>query len=256
MPSTASSDDETLTDLLRKVADVTINDSEDKDAFSWFLDLGQDEALDQYMKEVTTTSEAITHWNNVPVHINDIRQLLSGAWLNDEIINAFGEYLKILGSDTHFFNSFFYAFLARQGYPGVRRWTKKIRLTDFKRVFIPVNVSDSHWVCAVMDFERQEIIGYDSMMSNSRMTAILHKLRDYLVEEVADKNLDLSCVTKYKLKCATCPQQTDGSSCGLFVCAIGAQAFLNREISFTQDDVHGFRRWIAYYLLRLSDDTS
>lgn len=68
----------------------------------------------------------------------DMRTLLPGKWLNDEVINFYGvmigrraakaEQEKIDGFlKVHVFTTFFWSKLFSAGYMGVRRWTRKVR---------------------------------------------------------------------------------------------------------------------------------
>ena len=96
---------------------------------------------------------------NIPLGPNDIALLQDRRWLNDEVIYwwktyAFGSCSRRASSwiqvvnfygclimdrckrkadqypDVHFFNSFFYSTLAKDGYDRVRRWTKKVSDTS------------------------------------------------------------------------------------------------------------------------------
>lgn len=119
---------------------------------------------------------------------NDLARLRPGCWLNDEIINL---YMRLLQDrDTrvhangkpdyhkcHFFNSFFLSKLYKDAgtydYNSVRRWTAPGRLKaagqsrtsilDCDRIIVPVNQSNMHWVCAVIDLENERLEYYDSL---------------------------------------------------------------------------------------------
>lgn len=119
---------------------------------------------------------------------NDLARLRPGSWLNDELINL---YMRLLQDrDTrvhtngktdypkcHFFNSFFLSKLYKDtgsyDYNSVRRWTAPARLKaggqsrtsilDCDRIIVPVNQSNMHWVCAVIDLENKRLEYYDSL---------------------------------------------------------------------------------------------
>lgn len=111
----------------------------------------------------------------------DLRRLLPGQWLNDEIINFYGQLIlnrsmdvdaakenKANGRgnilDVHYFSTFFWPKLL-SGYEKGRlaKWTKKLDIFAKDVVLIPVNHSNSHWTAAAINFRRKRIESYDSM---------------------------------------------------------------------------------------------
>jgi sentrin-specific protease 1 len=78
---------------------------------------------------------------------------------------------------SHFFKSFFMTKLLNEGhatrsgmyeYSNVKRWSKKVPGKDIfglEMIFFPINVSQSHWVCAVAFMQEKRIQFYDSMVS-------------------------------------------------------------------------------------------
>lgn len=65
----------------------------------------------------------------------DIRTLREGQWLNDEVINYYGELIMQRAKENntgypniHCFSTFFYPTLTKQGYQSVRRWTKRAKV--------------------------------------------------------------------------------------------------------------------------------
>ncbi|KAF9425292.1 SUMO1 sentrin specific peptidase 1 [Podila epigama] len=73
---------------------------------------------------------------NVSIMKKDIHTLRPGEWLNDEVINFYGQLIMARSKETpnlpkvHVFSTFFYKTLSESGYDKVRRWTKKI-LRDY-----------------------------------------------------------------------------------------------------------------------------
>ncbi|ORZ11035.1 hypothetical protein BCR41DRAFT_357393 [Lobosporangium transversale] len=61
----------------------------------------------------------------------DIQTLRPGQWLNDEVINFYGNLIMARSKEStelpkvHVFSTFFYKTLSENGYEKVRRWTKK-----------------------------------------------------------------------------------------------------------------------------------
>ena len=104
------------------------------------------------------------------------------TWLNDEVINYYMNMLMErdqLRSDqsngqvrsSHFFSSFFMVKLLQNGkytYPNVKRWSKKFDVFAKDKIFIPVNISNSHWTLLVVYVQRKEIHYYDSMSGSGK----------------------------------------------------------------------------------------
>ena len=69
---------------------------------------------------------------NVTILKKDIHTLRPGEWLNDEVINFYGNLILARSKESttlpkiHVFSTFFYKTLSEQGYDKVRRWTKKV----------------------------------------------------------------------------------------------------------------------------------
>ncbi|KNE65926.1 hypothetical protein AMAG_09889 [Allomyces macrogynus ATCC 38327] len=80
----------------------------------------------------------------------DFMTLRDRAWLNDEIINAYGKLIMARAQSNaalpklHFFNSFFYPKIRDYGHKQVARWTKKFDLFALDLVLFPVHLGN-HW---------------------------------------------------------------------------------------------------------------
>lgn len=88
----------------------------------------------------------------------------------------------------HFFNSFFlnklYKDEGKYKYDNVRRWTTPNKLKsagqlstsilDCDRIIVPVNQSNTHWTCAVIDLRDQKLIYYDSLVVSFLPLFALH----------------------------------------------------------------------------------
>jgi sentrin-specific protease 1 len=114
------------------------------------------------------------------VRDQDIARLEPCQWLNDEIINFYGQLIlekasKALASKenmqagkalkVHYFSSFFWEKYSKSGYVGGRlaRWTKKIDIFSFDVIIIPINHGNAHWTSAAINFAKKRIEAYDSM---------------------------------------------------------------------------------------------
>ena len=84
-------------------------------------------------------------------------------------------------------SSFFHSKLCENGYTyaNVRRWSKKFDVFSKDKIFVPVNISNSHWCLAVIFIQKKKIEYYDSMNGAGRRT--LDALLRYLGDEMKDK---------------------------------------------------------------------
>lgn len=74
---------------------------------------------------------------NEVIEQGNIKRLKSGQWLSDDIMAYYAGLIMKRNSEAedgkfpkiHYFNTFFYSKLQKQGYSSLRRWTKKVRRT-------------------------------------------------------------------------------------------------------------------------------
>ncbi|OQR78931.1 sentrin-specific protease 1-like [Tropilaelaps mercedesae] len=184
---------------------------------------------------------------------NDLETLTGLNWLNDNVINF---YLTMVVErakadpalpKVYAFNTFFVTTLEHKGYPGVRRWTKKIDLFSHDIVLVPVHLG-MHWCMAVIDMRDSTIKYYDSMgMRNDRC---LRDLLDYLTSEMKDKKKEVLDMNQWRLiNVEGLPQQNNGSDCGMFACKYAEYAARDARLNFTQADMPYFRRRMIVELL-------
>jgi len=176
----------------------------------------QRDALLLIMKQ---KQDPLTYINRIPVKYEDVNTLIAGGWLNDEIINAYTSLICKTYPDVFIHNTFFYSRLASGGYryDNVKRWTKRVRLNEYRKIVIPINFNNSHWACVVVDMKQGKITGLDSLMSKARLKETTLTIKRYLADEFNDKNFPNKVFAVEDT--FSCPQQLDGSSCGVFVCA-------------------------------------
>jgi len=172
----------------------------------------------------------------------------ANAWLTDEIINAYTtRLLSRYPGDIHCCSTFFYTKLAKEmDALWLKRWASRIQYAQKRLLFIPINWSNSHWALAVLVKEDGKGIlrYYDSMMSHSRGNRALELLKKafLLVQQpdfvdktkngCKDDAVGALAFIMSKIRIAPSrnesvlmtevpmgqPQQTDGSSCGVFCC--------------------------------------
>ncbi|KAG0140092.1 hypothetical protein CROQUDRAFT_383682 [Cronartium quercuum f. sp. fusiforme G11] len=169
---------------------------------------------------------------------SDFQTLRPGTWLNDNVVNFYGvminmrcskyEEIQIESCPTllspgdpgflrsYCFSSFFMTKYDKDGFNGVKRWSKKVDLFQKDVIIFPVNINNTHWTCAAINLRQKRFEFYDSMGNENRH--VLDNLKDYIQNEhLAKRKVELDtldwdyCYTKP-------PQQNNGYDCGVFVC--------------------------------------
>ena len=163
----------------------------------------EDEAM---VDDLLSKRGIISKCGALQVDHKDMARLTPNTWLNDEIVNFYGQLImdraeaskKKAGTngkkrplDVYYFNTFFWQKISKQSYKDSRleRWTKKVcsysprtslalRSSSLTRpqfdifakdiVLIPINHNNAHWTAAAINFRRQRIESYDSMGMSRR----------------------------------------------------------------------------------------
>ncbi|OCH96573.1 cysteine proteinase [Obba rivulosa] len=207
----------------------------------------------------------------------DLSRLRPRQWLNDEIINFYGQMILLRAEaskenpgngkarergkplNAHYFSTFFWTKLKGEGYEKGRlaKWTKKIDLFAKDVVLIPVNHNNAHWTAAAINFRRKRIESYDSM--GMERDQVFKQLRSYLDAEHRNKKkkpFDFTGWEDYTLP--DTPQQENGYDCGVFTCQF-LEALSRGEESFvfTQANMPYLRRRMVWEIGhgKLRDDT-
>ncbi|KAN0022515.1 hypothetical protein ACTFIU_004709 [Dictyostelium citrinum] len=186
---------------------------------------------------------------------SDIRLLLPGKWLNDEVINFYMEVLKIRDAEKkksggdfpkcHFFNTFFYPKLCNDNgtynYEKVRRWTARVNLFEMDKIIIPIHLGN-HWCLAVINFKAKQFEYYDSLLGSNK--ECLRKLRKYISDEMENKNkkgaVNLDEFQDSMPK--EIPIQQNGYDCGVFMCKYAEFCSKGANLTFTQEEITQYRR--------------
>jgi sentrin-specific protease 1 len=98
---------------------------------------------------------------------------------------------------------------------------------------------------AIINMKETSIRYYDSMGHPNMQ--VLNALENYLKEESLDKRKIPFDTSSWTIECVRdCPQQRNGSDCGVFSCMFAE--FLSREskVSFDQQHMQYFRRKMVF----------
>ncbi|GJD05669.1 Sentrin-specific protease 2 [Galdieria sulphuraria] len=182
---------------------------------------------------------------------NDLRLLLPGNWLNDEVINFYMSLLQERNeksicdngySKCLFLSSFFFIKLLSGGhydYNAVRKWTHHVNVFEYDKVIIPINIKNCHWILAVIDIEGKRFICLDSIRGSHMKR--LQALRQWLYDEYRTK-LGLKLETdKYSFEQPDVPRQSNVDDCGVFCCKFAHYVSSNWKLTFSAENMNYFR---------------
>lgn len=261
---------------------------------------------------------AVSLKSGIAITYRQLSTLAPGVWLNDQIINAYlglicDEYNVRAGCEAAVsMGTHFYAKVQQEmrignaglnpssgGFPtleqnsGVLRWLKRrrhiLQSGTTRIVLVPVNLWQSHWTLAVLDWERNRWTYYDSLLygnapapQGSTVLGALHhtfeEARRILCDsDDANSNHTVKAERGYqprvngaadqrRLTVATpvgsgcgydatngwfdvAPQQQNSSDCGVFVCHVAWCVVNGVALTFTQEDVTALRRVMLHELL-------
>ncbi|XP_017282569.1 sentrin-specific protease 3-like isoform X2 [Kryptolebias marmoratus] len=172
--------------------------------------------------------------------MDDLGTLYGQNWLNDQIMNMYGDLVMDSVPDkVHFFNSFFYDKLRTKGYEGVKRWTKNVDIFQKDLLLIPIHL-EVHWSLVSVDISRRTITYFDSQRTlNRRCPKHIFK---YLQAEAIKKDKQ-DFLTGWKgLFKMNVGRQNNDSDCGAFVLQYCKCLALGQPFSFGQQDMPRLRR--------------
>ncbi|MEE6501449.1 hypothetical protein FKM82_004187 [Ascaphus truei] len=178
-------------------------------------------------------------YNKHMLDMDDLATLDGQNWLNDQVINMYGELIVDAVPDkVHFLNSFFHRQLVTKGYNGVKRWTKKVDFFKKTLLLIPIHL-EVHWSLITVNIPNKIISFYDSQGIHFKFC--VENIRKYLLTEAREKNHP-EFLQGWQTAVTKCiPQQKNDSDCGVFVLqpleTVQAEVileFLNTSMTFKQ----------------------
>ncbi|GMF82728.1 unnamed protein product [[Candida] boidinii] len=151
----------------------------------------------------------------------------------------------------HIFSTHFYSTLSSKGYKGVARWAKraKIDVTQLDYIFVPVNLNQVHWALGVINNKDRSFQYYDSLFGHAG-PEIISRLEEYLTGETKrlyGDDYSGADYSDYERDTAVdCPQQENGSDCGVFTCTAVDYISRSSELFYSQADMLTIRQRMAY----------
>ncbi|XP_009320003.1 PREDICTED: sentrin-specific protease 5 isoform X2 [Pygoscelis adeliae] len=190
----------------------------------------------------TSTCNFRVFYNKHMLDMDDLATLEGQNWLNDQIINMYGELIMdAVPEKVHFFNSFFHRQLVTKGYNGVKRWTKKVDLFKKTLLLIPIHL-EVHWSLITVNIPNRIISFYDSQGIHFKFC--VENIRKYLLTEAKEKNRP-EFLQGWQTAVTKCiPQQKNDSDCGVFVLQYCKCLALDQPFQFSQEDMPRVRKRI------------
>ncbi|KAI5101694.1 sentrin-specific protease 5 [Silurus meridionalis] len=181
-------------------------------------------------------------YNKHTLALEDLSTLEDQNWVNDQVINMYGELIMDATSHkVHFFNSFFYRQLVAKGYEGVKRWTKKVDVFSKRLLLIPLHL-EIHWSLITVDVPKQNINFYDSQGILFKF-AVENILKYIIAEAKEKKHAALQKGWKMTVNKGI-PQQKNDNDCGVFVLEYCKCLAFKEPLQFTQEDMPKVRKRI------------
>lgn len=150
--------------------------------------------------------------------------------LDDHVVN---QYLALMM--THFKSSssfsfkildtYFYSTLVLENgvysFDRVKKQTKEGRplfgLLDLEEIFIPIHVSNTHWVLIIISLKDCEIIGLDSLHTTHRK--ISDNIKKFVSDLFIHERQEEIDIDSWRVRWRkNIPKQLDGHNCGVWVC--------------------------------------
>ncbi|XP_076007420.1 uncharacterized protein LOC143001607 [Genypterus blacodes] len=181
-------------------------------------------------------------YNRHSLSLEDLGTLEEHNWLNDQVINMYGELImEATQHRVHFFNSFFHKQLVAKGYEGVKRWTKKVDLFSKWLLLIPIHL-EIHWSLITVTIANKAICYYDSQGITIRHT--IDNIMKYLQSEAREKK-QTAHQKGWKMHVIKgIPQQKNDSDCGVFVLEYCRRLSVEQPLQFSQEDMPDIRKRI------------
>ncbi|XP_051254389.1 uncharacterized protein LOC127362580 [Dicentrarchus labrax] len=174
--------------------------------------------------------------------LDDLSTLADQNWLNDQVMNMYGELIMESAlHKVHFLNSFFHRQLMTKGYDGVKRWTKQVDLFSKSLLLVPIHL-EVHWCLVTADIVKKKICLYDSQ--GNALQKVARNILKYLMTEAKEKKqtaFESGWAVSFDEKI---PQQTNENDCGVFVLEYSRCLALGEPLQFSQKDIPKIRKRI------------
>lgn len=193
---------------------------------------------------------------DVLLYDKDFNTLLPNKWVNDNIINSWIHILNQLTWDCICFSTFTVdcrsssrAEIRKEIFRAhVNDFLKKKSPAECRGFVFPINVEGSHWTLLYVDLRCRYSLYIDSMPDSLDEKRAFH-ICEVITTELHKNYSYMASPGKWQYKLSTSHfRQSDGSSCGVFVCKFAESLCLQpvaqdiaKELE-TEFDVQSYRR--------------
>jgi len=181
-------------------------------------------------------------------------------WLDDSVINAYGQLVAAAYPGTTVLSTFFSQKLSNLGsvsgasaadLDATFAYASRADLLQPPKVAIPIHTGN-HWVLATIDNAGRQLTFYDSLSCGVNGRQMLTQLRDFLFYVCRSHNRNESDVAAYKIASVVkkLPQQSNDYDCGAYVMAFVYCIARGVNLCFDSCDMPMFRKRVVYELLK------
>ena len=122
---------------------------------------------------ICAANDVLLDVHNLQVQTRSFCTLLPGVWLDDQIIHAHLALLQIRNPNCMYLDLVLSQKLPPHrptfDYNEIRHMYRTVPLFDKDLIFMPINISNSHWTLIAMDMVTKTISYYDSMRGNGQL---------------------------------------------------------------------------------------
>jgi len=177
-----------------------------------------------------------------------VAKLQGERWLDDLVIDAYFELIQKASSKRvcSVSSQEFAGFVEkREKRIETRKYRKsKASFSELDLIFLPIRIITSlgkHWVFLVVSVSEKKIIYYDSIKKKKQFA---HGYCDHVKQFLGCSNYisNVAPEIDWQFENACCPQQSDGFSCGVYVCQVAKQISRSEELMINEEYLPTIRK--------------
>jgi Ulp1 family protease len=197
----------------------------------------------------------------IPMTRKKFSCLKPGVWLNDEVINFYSNILLEHNNSQrhskkkyHYLNTNFYAMLTLNyslNFLNGDAFVRSIDVFSKKKLFIPINIANTHWVLVVVNIQEKTIHYYDSLYAKGNGSLFCGNILKW-IEHLAHKKKVVYDEREWRIfeGAKGIPQQNNGNDCGVFV--LMYMEFLSLDVSLLElhcSEMENWRKKVALTII-------
>jgi Ulp1 family protease len=195
--------------------------------------------------------------DNITLLQGDLQRLKFGGLLNDSVIQWYLNSLKAKFPKCFFFHTYFFTREKEKFLYDALRCFRKVDLFSYSRLFIPIHISNIHWVTGAIDLDQKTIGYYDSLRGatfDKDRQNFVDLMKEFLEKKAEQEKVKFS-PDQFQVINTPSPEQKGGVDCGVFVLKTIELLSQERPLQFTQDDIPQYRQDIIDLIANLIEHT-